>query len=77
MYLIVHDVAVGLGGGGARERSDIVDKFVGDDSQGPPVTAHTVVGRVVQTGEDLGGYVLRSTHRQPWLQLHTMLRWNQ
>lgn len=32
-YLIVHDVAIGLGGGGAREWSDIIDEFVSDDAQ--------------------------------------------
>ena len=69
-YLIVHNVAIGLGGGGAREWSDIIDEFVSDDAQRPPVTADPIVCRVVQTGQNLGGYVLRSSHWQTRLQLH-------
>ena len=69
MHLIVHDVSIGLSGGASTEGSGVVEELKGNDAKRPPVTANSVVGCAVQAGEHLGGYVLRSTHRQTRLQL--------
>ena len=48
--LVVHDVSVGLSGGVSLEGGGIEQQLVGDDAQGPPVTADPVVRRAVQAG---------------------------
>ena len=67
--LVVHDIAVGLSSGVSLEGCGIKQQFVGDDAQGPPVAANTVVCRAIQAGQHLGGNVLWSAHREAGLHL--------
>ena len=69
MYLVVHDVAVGLCGRAGSKRSHVINQLIGNDPQGPPVTADTIVGPGVQAGENLRSYVLWGADWQTRLQL--------
>ena len=69
MYLIVHDIGIGLGCGLILKWGARIEQLICNDPQGPPVTANTIVCRPVQARQDLWGDVLWSANWETRLQL--------
>ena len=68
-HFVVYDVAVSLGGGVILKRCALIEQLIGNDPQGPPVTAHTIVSRLVQTRQNLRGDVFRCANWEAGLHL--------